>query len=298
MGSKTKGFQYALCSVALFAAQDGLSKYLAAVYPPVFIIMIRYWAFAVLVLIASIRSAGGIRGVIYTKHPLLHALRGFLLVAEILLFVISLTRAGLAMTQAIFQIAPILVTALSGPLLKEAVGMRRWAAVATGMTGVLIILNPNKAEFNTYLLLPLASAVVFAIYSIATRRVSFNDTAQTNHFYAGIIGAVIISFIGPFYWTSIAITDLPFLAALCVCGTLSHYFLIRAYGLLQASEVQPITYLQLVLGVGIAMCFFNESITWRMVVGAVTVIAAGAFVVFTEQKSEAAGSGTGRATTF
>lgn len=90
--------------------------------------------------------------------------------------------------------------------------------------------------------------------------------------------------IGPFYWTEVKPSDWFALAALCVCGTLSHYFLIRAYGLLQAAEVQPVTYFQLVLNVIVAVTLFGEIVTPNMIVGALIVVGAGLFTIWREHQ--------------
>ncbi|MCA1408610.1 DMT family transporter [Ensifer sp. IC3342] len=277
---KLHGYVFALVAIVLFATQDGLSKHLATSYPPIFITMIRYWAFAAFVLLGLARSHAGVRQATVTRHPVLQMLRGLLLIGEILLFVFSLTQVGLAMTQAIFQAAPILVTALSVPLLGERVGWRRWVAVTAGMIGVLIILSPTGGRLSAALLLPLASALLFAIYSVATRAVSYKDSSSTSLLYTAVVGAIAISLFGPLYWTPISSSDLPLLAALCICGALSHYCLIRAYAILEASEVQPLAYLQLVAGTGIAVSFFGEQISRNMIVGAAIVVAAGVFIMW------------------
>jgi len=213
------------------------------------------------------------------------ALRGVLLVTEIAVFVYGLAHTGLATTQAIFQAAPLIVTVLSIPFLGEHVGWRRWMAVSVGLLGVLMIINPSGDEFNLYLLLPLMSAFMFAIYSVATRAVSRKDGAFTSLFYTAVGGALVITLIGPFFWTPIAVHDWPFVGALCICGAVSHYCLIRAYEFLQASEVQPLTYLQLVVGAIIAVTVFGETISWNMLLGSLTVVGAGLFTMWREPRA-------------
>jgi drug/metabolite transporter (DMT)-like permease len=246
--------------------------------------MFRFWAFAVFVTLLASASSGGVRRVAKTAHPWLQVVRGVLLVSEIVVVVFAFKHAGLAMSQSVFQATPLLVTVLSVPLLGEHVGWRRATAVLVGLVGVLVIINPVGVHFDVFLLLPLGAALLFALYSVATRAVSHKDSAITSTFYAGVVGAIAISVIGPFYWTTIPPADWPALAALCVCGTLSHYCLIRAYGLLTAVEVQPITYLQLVLSAVIAVTFFGEHLSVNMVVGAVTVVGAGLFTVWREHR--------------
>lgn len=282
MSDKTRGYVFALLAICIFAAQDGITKYLGDQYPALFITMIRFWAFAVFVLVFAAWSPGGVRQAIRTHHPWLQVTRGVLLVSEIVLVVFAYKYAGLAMSQAVFQAAPLFVTVLSIPLLGEVVGWRRATAVGVGLIGVLVIINPVEAHFGITMVLPLAAALVFAIYSVATRAVSHKDTAVTSLLYTGIAGAISISLIGPFYWVEVAPNDWFILAALCVCGTLSHYFLILAYGYLPAVQIQPITYLQLVLNVAIAVLVFNELITGNMMIGSMIVVAAGLFTVWRE----------------
>ncbi|MDM9620258.1 MULTISPECIES: DMT family transporter [unclassified Rhizobium] len=279
------GYAFTLLAVVIFAIQDSFSKYLGERYSPIFITMIRYWVFAAFVILLSSRRPGGLRAVAATKHAALQILRGVLLVAEIAVFVYGLAHTGLAVTQAIFQASPLIVTVLSIPFLGEHVGWRRWLAVVAGLFGVLLIINPVGHEFNAYLLLPLSCAFMFAIYSVATRAVSRQDAAFTSLFYTAVGGAVAISLLGPFYWMPIARSDWPFVAALAICGAVSHYCLIRAYDSLQASDVQPLTYLQLVVGAVIAVLVFDETLTWNMLLGAAIVVGAGLFTMWREPRA-------------
>ena len=293
MSPKTRGYLFAFLAICIFAGQDAITKYLGDRYPALFITMIRFWAFALFVCGFAASSPGGLRQAIRTRRPWLQISRGLLLVAEIVLIVFAYVHAGLAMSQSIFQATPLIITILSIPLLGEAVGWRRGTAVLVGLVGVLVIINPIDVHFDQSLLLPLGASVLFALYSIATRAVSREDSAVTSLFYAGTAGAVAISLIGPFYWTEVIPTDWFALAALCICGTLSHYFLIRAYGLLPAAEIQPVTYFQLVLNVILAVTLFGEVITANMVIGAIIVVGAGLFTILREhQLARRSSSGT------
>ncbi len=284
--NKAHGYAFTLIAVVIFATQDGFSKYLGERYSAILITMIRYWAFAAFVIVLASRRPGGIRAAASTRHAFLQMLRGVLLVTEIAVFVYGLAHTGLAITQAIFQASPLIVTVLSIPFLGERVGWRRWMAVVAGLFGVLLIINPTGGHFSVYLLLPLASALMFAIYGVATRAVSRKDPTFTSLFYTAVGGAVAISIIGPFYWTPIAVANWPFVAALCICGAVSHYCLIRAYDSLEASEVQPLTYLQLVVGAVIAVSFFGETLSWNMLLGSATVVGAGLFTMWREPRAQ------------
>ncbi|MBB4188740.1 drug/metabolite transporter (DMT)-like permease [Sinorhizobium terangae] len=284
MQDKRPGYLYVLLAVILFAGQDGFSRLLAERYPAVIVAMVRFWAFAAFVTVLAASSPGGLRGALFTPRPILQLLRGVLLSSNIVVIVYAYTIAGLALSQAIFQATPLIVTILSVPLLGEEVGWRRGVAVAVGLAGVLVLLNPQNAHVDIRLLLPLAASLLYALYGIATRAVGQHDSAVTSVLYAGVGGALALTFVGPFYWTPVHMADWPAMTALSVCGALSHFFLIRAYGLLNAVEVQPLTYLQLVLSVVVATVFFGETVTWNMIAGAAIVVGAGLFTVWREYR--------------
>ncbi len=170
------------------------------------------------------------------------------------------------------------------PLLGERVGWRRWLAISVGLIGVLLILKPAEGVFElAFRVLPLAAALVFALYVIVTRLVSRDDPAITSFFYTGIVGAVAISLVGPFFWTTLSPPDWGWMLLLCLTGTTSHYFLIRAYDVLDAVAVQPLTYLQLVFASIMGVSLFGETLTTNMIAGSVLVVAAGIFTVWRER---------------
>jgi drug/metabolite transporter (DMT)-like permease len=292
MKNKTLGYVYVLLAITIFAGQDAFSKLLGEKYPPILVTMVRFWAFAVFVMLLAALSPGGLRRAFATRRPFLQAFRGVLLVSEVVIVVFAFTTAGLAMSQSILQATPLIVTVLSVPLLGETVGWRRGLAVLVGLLGVLVILNPLAVQFDLRLLIPLAAAFMYGFYSIATRAVSRDDSSVTSVLYAGVFGAAAATLVGPFYWTPIALSDWPAMLALCVCGATSHFFLIKAYGLLTAVEVQPLTYLQLVLSGGVAVLFFGETVTTNMVIGALIVVGAGLFTVWREHRLGVRGSAT------
>ncbi|MGF9692799.1 DMT family transporter [Rhizobium sp. 0TCS1.26] len=284
MTARSKGLAFALTAVIIFAAQDVVSKYLGTHYPPIFIIMIRYWAFAAFVLLLSARSRGGIAGAARTARPLLQISRGVILVVQICFAITSFAVVGLSQTQSIFAATPLVVAALSVPLLGEKVGWRRWTAIGIGLFGVLMIVNPVQASFGPTILLPIAGSVIFALYAITTRLAARVDSSTTSFFYTGIAGAVAITFVGPFYWTPLAPEDWIWMAVLCLTGTVGHYLLIRAYDLVDAVTVQQIGYVQVVLVCILGVLIYGEILTLNMIAGAALVISAGLFTIWRESR--------------
>lgn len=282
MTPRAQGLIFALTAVSIFAVQDGISKHLGQAYPPVFVAMIRYWFFAVFVLALATRNPGGVKQTAKSNRPLLQILRGTLLVVQIVVSIYSFANVGLAQTHTIFAAGPLVVACLSVPLLGETVGWRRWAAIAIGFLGILLIIDPTHATFNSNIFVPVACTVMFAFYSVLTRMVSRTDTSHTSFFYTGIAGAVAITLIGPFYWTTITPDYWFWMLALCITGMSGHYLLIRAFDVLDAVVVQPIFYLQTVLVCIIGTLIFGEVMSWNMIAGGVIVIGAGLFTILRE----------------
>lgn len=282
MKKKSLGYCFTLLAVTIFAVQDGISKYLASHYSPIFITMVRYWVFGIFVLLVAMRS-GGIIKTLSTKQPFLQIMRGTMLAVEIVIFIYGLSLIGMAMAQSIFQVSPLLVTMLSVPFLGEKVGWRRWTAIFVGLFGVLLIINPTGAQFNINIIFPLIATTMYAIYAIATRAVSKTDSPTTSFVYTGLVGAIVLTAVGSFHIEPIASGDRFWMAALCICGIASHYCMIRAYDILEAGEVQPLTYLQLVFGAFIAVLVYNETLTWNLILGASIVVSAGLFSMFRER---------------
>ena len=169
----------------IFALQDGLSRYLAGTYNVYMIVMIRYWFLFVLVILLAINSEGGITKRGYTKFPMIQIIRGLLLAFEIVISVNAFLLIGLINTSTIFSSYPLIATLLSIPFLKEIIGWRRFAAIFCGFLGVLLILQPGISVFSNYMLLPICSAIIFAIYGILTRFVSREDDPETSFFWTG-----------------------------------------------------------------------------------------------------------------
>ena len=283
MKSKAHGYLFALAATTIFSLQDAVSKHLGDHYPPIFVTMIRYWAFGAFCILLASRKRGGLRAAVRTTRPVLQVVRGVLLAVEIMVVITAFAHAGLAHSTAVLSATPILVTLLSIPLLGERVGWRRWSAITAGLVGVLLILKPDASGFlDPWLLLPVACCVMYAIYLIATRLVSRTDAPATSFFYTGVAGAVAATLVGPFFWADLQGWDRAWMGLLCITGMTGHYLVIRAYELVDASAVQPISYLGLVYASVFGVMLYGETLTWNVVAGSTIVVCAGLFTFWRE----------------
>jgi len=287
-GSDTKrGIMLMSLTMLIFASQDGISRYLAGEYNVLMVVMIRYWFFAAFVLTVSAKRAGSIANAARTQQPVLQAFRGVLLAVEVCVMVAAFTLLGLIESMAIFISYPLIVAALSGPILGEKVGLYRWAAIGIGFLGVMVILQPGDGVFSPYALVAVTSALMFALYTLLTRYAARKDTAATSFFWTGVAGAVAMTLIGVWFWEPMAPRDWLWMLALCISGATGHYLLIKTYEVAEASAVQPFAYLQLVFVSVIGLLVFDEDLRTNVVIGAGLVITAGVFTLWRARRATA-----------
>ncbi len=277
------GIALMIATTFVFALQDGISRHLASEYNTIMVVMIRYWFFAAFVITISARKPGGLRAVVRTQQPILQSVRGALLALEICVMVYAFTLVGLIPALAVFTAYPLLVAALSGPVLGEPVGWRRWGAIGIGFIGVVIILNPSSDVFTLASIVPFCSALLFALYGLLTRYAAKKDATATSFFWTGTVGALVMTAVGLWVWEPMSRNDWIWMGCLCVSGAFGHWLLIKCYEVAEASAVQPFAYLQFVFGAAIAMAVFGETMTANITIGAGVVIAAGLFTLWRER---------------
>jgi drug/metabolite transporter (DMT)-like permease len=212
--------------------------------------------------------------------------RGLILVCEICVMVYSFTKLGLIESHAVFTAFPLLVAALSGPILGEKVGWRRWAAIGAGFIGVIIILDPGAGVLSPWALVPLLAAFLYALYNLLTRYVARGDSARVSFFWTGVVCAAAITPMGLIHWQAMTGPDWALMAVLCCTALLGHYTLIRAYALAEASAIQPFAYMQLVVVALIGLTLFHETLRPNVVIGAAIVVGAGVFTLWRQRVRE------------
>ena len=241
----SRGIVLVLITVAIFAVNDVLSKYLTRFYPIALIVWARY-AFHLLLISIVLGPRVGMR-LVRTTRPGAQLLRALMLTAASLLIVSSFKYMPVAEASSIAFLAPIVVTVMSVIFLKERVQPARWIAVLCGFLGVLIIIRPGSDIFTWAMLLPMGNAVAFASYQIMTRRLSGVESPFASIFYPGLIGTLVLSTTLPYCWVmpQSGLHALAFVVIGMLNG-LSHLTLIKAYEHAPASRLAPFSYSQLI----------------------------------------------------
>ena len=284
------GIWLMVATTVVFAMQDGISRHLGGAYNVPMVVMIRYWFFAAFVIAMAARAPGGLRAAVRSRHPGVQVFRGVLLALEICVMVVGFVLLGLVEAHAVFACYPLLIAALSGPVLGERVGWRRWTAICIGFVGILVILRPGFAVFSPAALVALLAALMFALYGLLTRWVSRHDAAMVSFFWTGTAGCVAMTLVGIWFWEPMAPRDWGWMAVLCCSGVLGHYLLIRAYEVAEASAVQPFAYLQLVFASALGIAVFGETLEWNVALGGAIVVGAGLFTLWRARVRAQAGA--------
>jgi drug/metabolite transporter (DMT)-like permease len=272
-----------LGTVIGFAVMNGTNKFLTRDYPVIEVVWARFFFASAGILVVAAWGPG-FRALFRTRRPHLQLFRSTLMICSTLLFVGSLSMLPLAEVEAINFAGPLFVVALSAPLLKEKVPLSLWVAVLVGFAGVLVIIRPGAGVFSWAALMPLAVALLYGIFQIATRRIGGVDGAMTSLFYSGLIGLIVTSIAAPFVWRWPDLQGWLLMALAGSLGAGSHFLLIKALDLAPASLLQPFTYAQLVAAVIIGYVVFDnvpDLWTW---IGSAIVVASGLYVVLQRRR--------------
>jgi drug/metabolite transporter (DMT)-like permease len=280
--AELRGILITLLAMFLFGLMDAGSKYLATRYPAAQIIWLRY-VFTIPMLLAAM-APRGIGRYVRSQRPGLQLLRGLILVVEIGLAVWTFGQLPLADVHAVLALTPLVVTALSVPMLREPVGPRRWAAVAVGFVGVLIVLRPGLSVLHPAALVALLCVFLYSLYQILTKMVGPADAAETSLLWQLVAGAVLASLAVPFVWQPVALEHWPMLVVVAVLGGLGHYLMIRAFQLAPAVVIQPFSYVLLVWAVVIGYLGFGDVPDIWTLVGALVIVGAGSYAAVREHR--------------
>ncbi len=281
MTATGQGITVMVIGLFLFAWLDVVSKLLGPLMPVTQILWVRFLAFVPIACLMAWRPGQGIAW--RTPQPLLQAFRGLLLVVEMGMFVWAFKTMPLADVQAIAAATPLMVVAMSVPLLGESVGWRRWSAVGVGFLGVLLIVRPGFQTLGLGTIVVLIGAAMFALYQILLRLVGRTDSAGTTAVWSAVMGAIATSFVAPFDWVWPTATGWWLLAAAAVLGALGHTIYSRAFVLAPAAVLQPFNYLMLVFAVILGWLIFDHLPDMWTFLGSGLIVASGLYALHRER---------------
>ncbi len=273
---------FALLAFGTFATHDAVIKYLGNTYS-VFQIIFFSVLFAFLpvtLMLTADRSHANLRPV----HPWMVAMRTATMMGGMACAFYAFTALPLAETYALLFATPLLITALSVPLLGEVVRFRRWIAVIVGLIGVLIVLRPGYSALNLGHLAALGAAVCSAFSAIVIRKIGSEERSAVMILYPMLANILAMSFVMPFVYRPVELIDLSLLAAVGVMATAAQLLIIGAYRRAPAVIVAPFQYSQMLWAVLYGFLFFQDIPDKWVGIGAAVIIASGLFVLWREDR--------------
>jgi drug/metabolite transporter (DMT)-like permease len=277
-----RGIALMLVALAGFTGIDTCAKWLVlGGLPTAEVVFVRYFGHLVLVVAFALAAAEP-----FLRTPNLRAVGvrgGFLLLSTVLNFA-ALGYLPLTTTAAIFFSSPLWICLLSIPLLGEEVGPRRWAAMAVGFFGVLVVTRPWAGPIHWAVGLSIGAALCGAFYSIFTRKLAGRDSATTQQFYAALVATVgtaplaLPEWTWPGGWTG----WLAFLA-IGAFGWGAHQVLIIAHSYAPASTLAPISYAQMIYMIASSWLIFAQPPDLWVLAGAAIVAGSGLYIWLRER---------------
>ena len=271
-----------IAAVAVFSVMDGILKLLAARYPPLEVAALR-GATSLPFTLAPVLIAGRLRDLVPRRWPM-HLLRGVLMTGVIGGFIYAVRELSLANTYSVFLSAPLIVAALSVPLLRERINWRNWLAIVVGFAGVLVMLRPSTSGLAGFgALAALLGATAYALSAIAVRVLTRTDTTVSVVFWTVGLMTVFAGAIAAPGWVPIAPADWKWLLALGVLAAAAQYLLTEAFRSAPPSVVSPFEYTALLWGVGIDRLVWHVLPSLRVCLGGGIVIGSGLYLLWRER---------------
>ncbi len=281
--SATPGLGVALylVGVFLFALNDAIGKWLVADYGVGQLMLIRSVGSAVVLAPMALALKPALRAV---ENPRLQLLRVLAMAADTFAFYWATRYMPLADVMTFYMASPLIVTALSAPLLGEKVERFRWIAVLIGFAGVVIALRPTPQLFSWASPLALFGATMFALGQALTRKLRRSHWLQLTVWQfagAGLIGAATI----PFAWTTPNAFDLGLMAMVGIVSMLCFILITRALALARAAVLAPLQYSAILWAALMGWIVWRDAPTLPIIAGNAVIIAGGLYLLARSQRA-------------
>lgn len=265
------GIAFAASGVFLFVCADAAIKGFSADYHAVMIA----WFSGLFGAVSS--TALGVRGfgvrALRTRHPVAQIARGLLISGSMVSAFLALKFMPLADVSAVHYSTPLFVAALAVPLLRERLTRAQVAALAVGFAGVMLIAQPGAGVFRPAALLAIASAFLYAIAMIITRRLRADETAAATMAWSHGTVVAVTSLALPWFWAAPPALDVALLVLLGLVNGVAHYCVMQAYRLAPAARVAPFDYTALAWATLFGFVFWGDFPATGVWIGVVLIVA-------------------------
>ena len=265
---------------AVLPIMDGMAKHLSTEIHFLEVVWGRY--FFMVAISVPITFVFFKKHLSWPKNINIQLARSIFLFLSTILFFYAISVISLAEALTLAFVSPIIVTLLSAILLKEQVGYRRWTAVIIGFIGAIIVIRPGFNEISLATFAGLGTGIAYAFYVITTRKLSSIDSPLLTLIFTGLSGAIIISIIVPFVWTTPNYNQWLFLIGIAAVGTLGHFFLILSLNFAEASKLAPFAYFEIVTNIIIGYYFFGDLPDRWIWIGLIIIVSSGVYITTRE----------------
>lgn len=221
-----------------------------------------------------------------TSRPLVHVARGTLLFFGISIWIFGLNFIHITAATILTFTIPLFILILAPIFLGEKVSPRLWFATIIGFLGVLVVFNPLKADFNTLSLVMLLSSLMFASLDIINKKFVIQESMLSMLFYSAVVTTILGFYPAYLFWQQVTTHQLVLLFALGAGSNLILYFLLKAFSIINASDVAPYRYLELVLSAFFGFIIFAEIPTFETMIGACIIIPTTLYVAYQKMESK------------
>lgn len=282
-GENLQGIALMLLAMAVLSMMDATMKQMAGHYPPLEVATLRG-----LVSLPFVIAWIGFRergfGTLFRIRWRWHLARGVLAVLMLTSFIYAISGMPLSEAYSLFFIAPLMITALSVPLLKESVDGRRWIAILTGFAGVLIVLRPGFIAIDLTALAVLVGATCYALNAITVRILGRTDSTAAMTFWFMVMLVIGAGALAAPDWVAVRAADAGWLVAMGVTGAAGQVFLTEAFKRAPVSIIAPFEYSALFWGVLLDLAIWGELPGPIVFAGAAVIVGSGLYLIHRERK--------------
>ncbi|TCO73613.1 DMT family transporter [Rhodovulum euryhalinum] len=280
ISANVRGAGFALGAFAVFSLHDAVVKALGVHYDAIQIVFFSVLMGFPLVILLLIRERDGS---LRPRRPVWSAIRTLAVMATMLSAFYAFSAIPLAQAYAIIFATPLIITALSVPILGERVGPRRWTAVVLGLVGVLIVLRPGaEASLGLGHLAALVTAVAGALVAVIMRKIGNEERSAVLLLYPMLANSVVMGCLLPFVYQPMPLEHLGGMALVAVGAMLGMLLMIAAYRAGEAGAVAPMQYSQMIWAVVLGVLLFDEVPDAATMLGSCVIVASGLFVFLRE----------------
>ncbi len=282
-----KGIILMMLAFLVFTGIDTSAKWLVlAGMAPLQVVFVRYAGHALISLMVVLPQEG--RALFHSENLKLEILRGVFLLGSTICNFTAVKYLSLTFTTAIFFTTPLVVCALSIPLLGEKVGPRRWAAIFVGFIGVLVAIRPWGEDVHWAIFFSLGAVMMASCYFVLTRRLAGVDSAATQQFYSAGLATILMAPVALMDWSWPTDTaSWTAFSLIGIFGWAGHQLLVVAHRCAPASTLSPFVYVQIIYMTASSWIIFNQPPEGWHIVGAAIILCSGLYIWMRERSLQA-----------